>query len=195
MLPKPGAATPNAGRPPAENRSMLRNLVRGPRARQRRRVRVVGYNDGMRIDTLTDDQVDAALVLWASTEHLGPVAPEELDQIRRHDADLVLGARDDDGRLLGVVIGAWDGRRGMINRLAVAPAARRRGVAQALAKEIEERLHARGCRRVSLLVFAGNGGGRDFWRKAGYREFEDVVMFSREIGTPTCDDDAADPGC
>lgn len=149
----------------------------------------------MRIDTLTDEQVEAALALWAATEHLGPVAPEELDQLRRHDPELVLGARDDDGRLLGVVIGAWDGRRGMINRLAVDPAARRRGVAQALAKEIEDRLHARGCRRVSLLVFAGNRGGREFWRQAGYREFEDVVMFSREIGTPAWDGDAGDPGC
>ena len=137
----------------------------------------------MRIDTLTDDQVPAALALWADTEHLGPVDPDELDQVRRHDADLVLGASDDGGRLVGVVIGTWDGRRGTIHRLAVDPATRRRGVAQALVKEVEERLYARGCRRVTLLVFAGNGGGRDFWRTSGYREFEDVVMFSRDLGT------------
>lgn len=154
----------------------------------------------MRIDTLTDDQVEAALALWAATEHLGPVAVEELDQVRRHDPGLVLGARDDDGRLVGVVIGAWDGRRGMISRLAVNPTLRRRGVAQALVKEIEDHLYARGCRRVTLLVFAGNDGGRDFWRQSGYREFEDVVMFSRDLGTtdtrphaPGCVD--PDPGC
>lgn len=154
----------------------------------------------MRIDTLTDAQVPAALALWTATEHLGPVDPEELDQVRRHDPDLVLGASDDDGRLVGVVIGAWDGRRGSVNRLAVDPSVRRRGVAQALVKQIEERLFARGCRRVTLLVFAGNGGGRDFWQQAGYREFEDVVMFSRDLGTDDtrphgpagCD---PDPGC
>ncbi|MBS3940604.1 MAG: GNAT family N-acetyltransferase [Actinobacteria bacterium] len=154
----------------------------------------------MRIDTLTDDQVGAALALWAATEHLGPVDPDELAQVRRHDPDLVLGARDDDGRLLGVVIGAWDGRRGSINRLAVAPSARRSGVAQALVKQIEDRLYARGCRRITLLVFAGNEGGREFWRTSAYREFEDVVMFSRDLGTaetrphgPASID--ADPGC
>jgi len=160
----------------------------------------VGYNSGMRIDTLTDGQVGAALALWAATEHLGPVDPDELAQVRRHDPDLVLGARDDDARLIGVVIGTWDGRRGTIHRLAVDRSARRRGVAQALVKEIEDRLRARGCRRVTLLVFGGNDGGRDFWRTSGYREFEDVVMFSRDLGTaetrphgPAAID--AEPGC
>ncbi|MFA9446952.1 GNAT family N-acetyltransferase [Egicoccus sp. AB-alg6-2] len=151
----------------------------------------------MLIDTLTDGQVDDALALWARTEHLGPVPAAELDRVRRHDAGLVVGARDDDGRLLGVVIGAWDGRRGSISRLAVDPSARRRGVAQALVKEVEDRLHARGCRRVSLLVFDGNGAGRQFWRRAGYREFADVVMFSRDLDGAASDGpcDAADPGC
>jgi ribosomal protein S18 acetylase RimI-like enzyme len=147
----------------------------------------------MHIDTLPDDLVDDALALWADTEHLGPVARDDLALVRAHDPDLVLGAQDDDGRLVGVVIGAWDGRRGSINRLAVDAAARRHGVAQALVKEVEDRLRSRGCRRISLLVFAGNDAGRRFWDAAGYREFADVVMFSRDLDAAPVE--RTDPGC
>ncbi|GGI09221.1 GNAT family N-acetyltransferase [Egicoccus halophilus] len=134
----------------------------------------------MEIDTLSDDLLDDALALWARTEQLAPAPREEVEQLRAHDGGLVLGAVDD-GRLVGVVLGSFDGRRGAISRLAVDASARRRGVAQALVAELEDRLAARGCRRVSLYVYAGNDLGRGFWAALGYDEAPDVVLFSRRL--------------
>ena len=143
------------------------------------------------VRTLEDDDLDAALTLWAATEHLGPTPREELDALRAHDPELVLAAvavadaaDAPAGALLGVVLGSFDGRRGWISRLAVAHAARRRGVARRLVVEVERRLAARGCRQVNLLTFTENHAGRALWEALGYHGLEQVVLYSRRLHAP-----------
>jgi ribosomal protein S18 acetylase RimI-like enzyme len=58
------------------------------------------------------------------------------------------------GRLVGTLIAAWDGWRGNLDRLAVLPAFRRRGIARELVREGERRLADKGASRISALVFA-----------------------------------------
>lgn len=159
---------------------------------------------------LEDADVDAALALWARTEHLGPTPREELEQLRAHDPGLVLvavraastgtaptpPAGHADAELAGVVLGSFDGRRGWISRLAVAADARRRGVGRALVAEVERRLAARGCRQVNLLTFEDNAAGRTMWEALGYRGIEHVVLYSRALGAgDAAAADAAEPGC
>jgi ribosomal protein S18 acetylase RimI-like enzyme len=145
----------------------------------------------MELRTLTTDDLDAALALWGRTEHLAPVPRDEVLGLLAHDAELVLVA-ESNGRIVGVVLGSYDGRRGWINRLAIDDGVRRRGVGGALVAELERRLAARGCRQVNLLVFSGNGSGRSFWEASGYRGMDDVAMYSRRLGGPA--DDEQDPG-
>jgi ribosomal protein S18 acetylase RimI-like enzyme len=137
----------------------------------------------MELRTLTAADLDDALALWARTDHVAPVPRDEVLRLLDHDADLVLAAVDE-GRLVGVVLGSYDGRRGWINRLAIDASVRRRGVGGALIAEVERRLVERGCRRVNLLVFSDNQDGRRFWEAAGYRGMEDVAMYSRTLGEP-----------
>ena len=155
---------------------------------------------------LEDDDLDAALALWAATEQLGPIYREELDQLRAHDPGLVLVAVEAaSGQPLGVVLGSFDGRRGWISRLAVAQSARRRGVGRQLVAEVEDRLAARGCRQVNLLTFADNRAGRAMWEALGYHGLDRVVLYSRALGDDDPSDDAArrtgssgadaEPGC
>ncbi len=151
------------------------------------------------VRTLEDDDVDAALALWAATEHLGPTLREELDELRAHDPGLVLAAVAaadavdvPPGALLGVVLGSFDGRRGWISRLAVAGSARRRGVGRQLVAEVERRLAARGCRQVNLLTFADNRAGRAMWEALGYHGLDRVVLYSRRLDEVV---DDAGPGC
>jgi ribosomal protein S18 acetylase RimI-like enzyme len=158
----------------------------------------VGYNSPVHVRPLAPDELDAALDLWARTEHLGPVPRAEVEQLRAFDPSLVLAA-DLQGVVVGVVLGSFDGRRGWINRLAVDPPARRLGVARALVVELERRLAERGCQQVNLLVFDDNDAGRALWRDLGYGELERVVLCSRrltpaDVGAP---DRSApdDPSC
>jgi ribosomal protein S18 acetylase RimI-like enzyme len=140
----------------------------------------LGYNAGMDVHPLDDRHLDAAHELWDRTEHLGPVPRDEVAALRAVDPELVLGASRD-GRLVGVVLGSFDGRRGWINRLAVAPDARRGGTGAALVSELERRLQARGCRQVNLLVFGDNVGGRAFWDRRGYTATTPVVLYHRRL--------------
>lgn len=55
------------------------------------------------------------------------------------DPGLFLVARDARGRIVGTVMGGWDGRRAYVYHLAVAPERRRRGVGGALMDELEAR--------------------------------------------------------
>jgi ribosomal protein S18 acetylase RimI-like enzyme len=149
----------------------------------------------MRVHPLADDDLDAALALWARTEHLGPVPRAEVESLLVADPDLVLAAHHEDD-LVGVVLGSYDGRREWINRLAVDARHRRRGVAAALLAELEERLRARGCVQVNLLVFADNRAGRAFWERHGYDGTEEVALYHRRLdGTNEAAGAPSGPSC
>jgi ribosomal protein S18 acetylase RimI-like enzyme len=74
-------------------------------------------------------------------------------------------------------MGAWDGRRGWLYHVAVAPGHRRQGLASELVATVEGRLRALGCVRVQVLVESANVGAFAFWTKHGY-ELRD----SRQLG-------------
>jgi ribosomal protein S18 acetylase RimI-like enzyme len=88
---------------------------------------------------------------------------------------LILAVEND--AIVGSVIAGWDGWRGTLYRLAVAPSWRRRGIATALVTEAEQQLHANGVRRMHLIVsIAGGEGAEAFWKAAGYEPTDQVRM-------------------
>ncbi len=70
--------------------------------------------------------------------------------------------------IVGSAMGAWDGRRGWLYHVAVAPALRRQGLATRLVDLVEAELRALGCPRVLVMVEADNPDGRAFWLARGY---------------------------
>lgn len=83
------------------------------------------------------------------------------------------------GELAGVVFGTHDGRRGWINRLAVAPAFRRHGIARRLVREVETRLEALGLEITSALVESDNQASLRFFVAMGYVHGSDIEYFSK----------------
>jgi len=81
-----------------------------------------------------------------------------------------------DGRLVATAMGGWDGHRGWLYQVAVAPDARGRGHGRAIVEAVEERLRARGCPKLNLQVLASNPAALGFWRKLGYRVEERVSL-------------------
>jgi ribosomal protein S18 acetylase RimI-like enzyme len=82
-----------------------------------------------------------------------------------------------DHGIVGTVIAGWDGWRGSLYRLAVAPASRRRGIATALVREAEQRLHGYGVRRMHLIVGrAGGEAAEQFWLSVRYEPTNQVRM-------------------
>src|ERR1700722_8212945 len=93
--------------------------------------------------------------------------PEAVRRLLATDADALLVA-ELDGSVVGAVIGAWDGWRGNIYRLAIDPACRRRGIGTRLVSAAETSLYERGARRVTALVAFEDRRAGGFWDEAGY---------------------------
>lgn len=110
------------------------------------------------------DEGRALLDLWHHAESSpSPTdTPDLIDRVIRDAAAAVLVAVDGD-RLVGAVIGGWDGWRGNIYRLAVLPGYRRRGVGRALVAEVERSLHERGAVRLAALVEHDHPWAVGFW--------------------------------
>ena len=87
----------------------------------------------------------------------------------------------DDDAIVGTIIAGWDGWRGTLYRLAVAPSYRRRGIATGLVAEAERRLREQGVRRMHLIVVAPAARRRkSFWLSARY-EPTDQVRFVKDL--------------
>ena len=75
----------------------------------------------------------------------------------------------ENGRLVATAMGGWDGHRGWLYQVAVAPEARGRGHGRAIVEVAEARLRELGCAKLNLQVLASNPAAVGFWRKLGYR--------------------------
>ncbi|WP_433694026.1 GNAT family N-acetyltransferase [Herbaspirillum seropedicae] len=80
--------------------------------------------------------------------------------------------------LVGTILCGHDGRRGFIHHLAVAPKARRRGIASRLVAASLQSLKANGIEKCHLLVFVNNRQGNEFWRSIGAKFRNELGLYS-----------------
>jgi ribosomal protein S18 acetylase RimI-like enzyme len=117
-----------------------------------------------------------AVELWNTMDkgvHVGPSdAPAEILKKLERDPDLFLVAEVDQ-KLVGTVIGGFDGRRGMIYHLAVHPQYRTQGIGGQLMDEVEKRLRLKGCIRCYLLVMTDNTAAMQYYEKRGWQPMND----------------------
>jgi len=97
------------------------------------------------------------------------------------DPGLVLVARDGAGKVVGTVMGGWDGRRAYVYHLAVAPELRRQGVADALMDELEERFRALGALKAKLQILVENETSKAFFAHRGYLLETDCEPWGKEL--------------
>jgi len=86
-----------------------------------------------------------------------------------------------DGAVMASVMAGYEGHRGWMNYLAVAPAFRGRGFARALMQHVEALLLGRGCPKVNLQVRTSNAEAIAFYRHLGYVQDEAVSLGKRLI--------------
>lgn len=72
------------------------------------------------------------------------------------------------GKIVGAVMAGYEGHRGWINYLGVAPALRRSGLGRRLMDEAERRLRAAGCPKLNLQVRPDNRDVIAFYESIGF---------------------------
>ena len=95
--------------------------------------------------------------------------PDEIKKKLQRDPDLFLVA-EVNGRMVGSVLGGFDGRRGMVYHLAVDHNYRQLGIGTDLMDELERRLRDKGCIRYYLLVTWDNEQAIHFYENQGWRK-------------------------
>jgi ribosomal protein S18 acetylase RimI-like enzyme len=123
----------------------------------------------IRVATVSD--IPAVLALWrdAGAEPTHTDDDASLNRlIARDDAALLVAVHD--GRLVGSVIAGWDGWRGSVYRLAVAPDHRRRRLANRLLGEAEKRLREAGAVRLQAIVVDTDEQAVRFWQASEWEQ-------------------------
>jgi ribosomal protein S18 acetylase RimI-like enzyme len=85
------------------------------------------------------------------------------------------------GKLVATVMAGFEGHRGWVNYLAVAPELRGRGHGARLMKVVEEKFIERGCPKLNLLVRSSNTAVLAFYARLGYVADDAVPLGKRLI--------------
>lgn len=84
-----------------------------------------------------------------------------------------------DGRVIGTLVASHDGRKGWINRLAVAGGYRNRGIGRRLVGEAESWFESCGLGVFSCLIENWNDVSMRVFEKLGYTKHSDITYFSK----------------
>jgi N-acetylglutamate synthase len=136
----------------------------------------------MKIQRLTIDNYAEIINLWSKAKL--PFRPKGRDSKKAIEAqmetppNLFLGAYQGD-HLVGVALLTCDGRKGWINRLAVDPEHRNRGIAKALIAESERVFREHGIAIFCSLIDDDNSASKELFKRCGYVEHHDIIYFSK----------------
>jgi GNAT superfamily N-acetyltransferase len=129
------------------------------------------------------DDYSTCVEIWQEVGggiHLGfSDSLEEIGKKCQRDPDLFLLAFRD-REAVGTVIGGFDGRRGMIYHLAVKKSAQHQGIGHMLMNEVEQRLTAKGCKKMYLMMVPDHEDLIEFYRTMGWSPM-DIMVAAKEV--------------
>jgi len=136
----------------------------------------------MEIRKITINNYEDIVKLWSKAElpfkPRGRDSKEAIAAQMKANPEFFLGAFENK-RLIGTIIISCDMRKGWVNRLAVDPAYKRRGIAKALIAESEKILRRQGIRIFCALIEDYNVASKELFKRCGYVEHLDIVYFSK----------------
>jgi ribosomal protein S18 acetylase RimI-like enzyme len=131
----------------------------------------------MRIGPIEDGEIAAVLELWKRCALLHPDNDARADIARaRNAASSALLVGRTGGTVIATAMAGFDGHRGWVYYLAVAPDQQRGGHGKAMLAAAERWLRERGAPKVMLLVAESNSGVRGFYEKLGFTRSPVIVM-------------------
>ena len=136
----------------------------------------------MEFRTLTSDSYDAVVALWKNAGlSFRPNGRDKRERVEIEMSDphcRFIGLFDGD-RMIGVVIANYTFRRAWIERLAVDPEYRGRGLAGQLIAEAERFLNDKGALVISALIEETNDPSIHAFTKAGYAVLDEIKYYSK----------------
>jgi ribosomal protein S18 acetylase RimI-like enzyme len=136
----------------------------------------------MQIRTFHAADEGAVVALWDECGLTRPWNDPHKDIARKLEVQpelFLVGAVDE--AVMASVMAGYEGHRGWMNYLAVAPRFRARGYGRALVEHVERLLLERGCPKINLQVRASNPAAVAFYRRLDYAQDESISLGKRLI--------------
>jgi len=137
---------------------------------------------GLEIRSLREGEIKMLPKLWDDSDL--PYKPAGRDSLRRlraqriRNKNLFIGVFEGK-RMVAAAIASDDGRKGWINRLAVLPEVRGRGIAVALISECERVLRKKGIRLFCIHIEEYNSESMQLFEKVGYKKEKDIFYYTK----------------
>ena len=131
----------------------------------------------MEIRKMTIQDYEKVYELWMSCKNMGfndiDDSKEGISRFLERNPNTSFVAIENE-KLIGIIIGGHDGRRGYIYHLSVNENYRKNGIGSELVKNCLESFKLEKISKVALLVFKYNEVGNSFWEKQGFILREDI---------------------
>ena len=88
---------------------------------------------------------------------------------------------EEKGMIVASIMIGYEGHRGWINYLAVAPGLQKQGLGRRLMARAEDELRKAGCPKINLQVRKGNEAVLGFYHVIGYLEYDAVNLGKRLV--------------
>ena len=133
----------------------------------------------MKIEKFSMELYEDIIKLWRKAGvNVGSTdTREEIQRMLKRNPNLFLIGRVDK-KIIGVVMGGFDGRRGYIHHLAVDPEYQKRGYGKALMQELIARLYNMKVHKVHLFIERYNKEVVNFYLNLGWDIRDDLIMMS-----------------
>ena len=132
----------------------------------------------MQIRPCSEHDRPGVIALWEKVFPDDPPhnAPAKVFDAKLAMRDDMLFVATDAGAVIGTAMAGYDGHRGWLYTVAVAPGRRRRGIGAALVRHAVDALRAAGCTKVNLQIRATNTAVRGFYEALGFEAEERLSM-------------------
>lgn len=138
--------------------------------------------NGLRLFLL--DDYEKVYAMWTQTEGIGLRALDDSREgiekfLKRNPSTCFI--YENDGEIIGVIMGGHDGRRGFIYHAVVLPDFRGRGIGKELTEAVCTALKEEGIHRATLVAKRSNETGAAFWRNLGWEDRDDLIYFNKSL--------------
>ena len=135
----------------------------------------------LNIRTYIPEDEAAVVALWKACDLVVPWNDphKDIQRKRKVQSELFLVGFLED-QVVATAMAGYDGHRGWVNYLAVAPHLRRHGIGRQMVVAAEDRLRQMGCPKINLQVRTSNTDVIAFYERIGFAR-DDVVSLGKRL--------------
>ena len=133
----------------------------------------------MKIEKFKIESYDEVVGLWrkAGIEIVSSDTIDEVTRVLNRNPDLFLIGRVQE-KIIAVVMGAFDGRRGYVHHLAVDPDYQKMGFGKSIMEALIEQFRTKNIQKVHLFIEKTNKPVVEFYNNLGWDVREELIMMS-----------------